>query len=346
MPIFTQQELRSFTYNILHSAHCPEEIAIQVADNLIETNLQGHDSHGVGMILRYIEAIQEGSLTPSAQAELISDHDFILNFDGHHGFGQHVGSQVMELGIARAQKTGIAIMGLANTHHLGRIGAFAEQAVTAGLVSIHFVNVFSKPVVVPWQGLSPRFGTNPFCVGIPNPSGTPIILDMATSVIASGKARVAYDEDKQLAKGIAVDPDGQPTTDPAYLVHPPFGGLLAFGEHKGSGLALICSLLGAALTGGLTERTAQPGKKQIINNMLTILINPALLGGANSFQQEIPALLEWVKQSGPVLIPGEHEQQIRQERLKHGIPVPETTWKNLQRAAQLAKTVLPTDPSN
>jgi uncharacterized oxidoreductase len=339
MPICTAQQLKDITSDIFISAHCPENIAHKIAENLVETNLQGHDSHGVGMILRYIEAIQEGGLNPAGQAELMADHDIIMNFDGNHGFGQHVGTQMMTQGITRAKRTGVAVIGLANTHHLGRIGAFAEQAVAAGLVSIHFVNVHSKPVVVPWQGIKPRFGTNPFCVGIPNPSGHPVILDIATSVIASGKARVAYDEGKPLAEGIAVDPDGNPTTNPGYLVHPPFGGLLAFGEHKGSGLALICSLLGAALTGGLTERTAQPGKKMIINSMLTILLNPALLGGAESFQQEIPDLLAWTKLSGSVLIPGEHEQNIRQERLLHGIPLPDTTWQNIQKAAQLAQSL-------
>jgi uncharacterized oxidoreductase len=179
----------------------------------------------------------------------------------------------------------------------------------------------------------PRFGTNPFCIGVPVKDQAPVILDFATSIIASGKARIAFNKGEALPSGYAIDPQGIETTDPRYLVQEPFGGLMPFGLHKGSGLSLMCSLFGAALTGGLTERTAAPGKKAIINNMLSIIVDPKRLGGEKSFEHEIPELLAWVKQSHPenaALLPGENEREQYAWREKNGIEIDELTWKELQ----------------
>ncbi|CNK87312.1 Uncharacterized oxidoreductase ybiC [Yersinia frederiksenii] len=120
----------------------------------------------------------------------------------------------------------------------------------------------------------------------------------------------------------------------------PFGALRAFGEHKGSGLALICSMLGAALTGGNTERNTEPGEQRIINNMLTILIDPERLGGAQSYQQEIPALLDWVRSSHPdnqLTLPGEWEQRNYQQRLVNGIFIDDVSWRKLSELQLIAE---------
>ena len=126
-------------------------------------NLSGYDSHGVGMLPRYVDAVLEGGLIPNAPVATQLDIGTMLTLNGKRGYGQVVGQQAMQLGIARAKTHGSCIMTLANAHHLGRIGQFAEMAVAEGLVSIHFVNVISRPVVAPWGGTDGRFGTNPFC---------------------------------------------------------------------------------------------------------------------------------------------------------------------------------------
>ena len=281
-------------------------------------NLSGHDSHGVGMLPRYVDAVLEGGLKPNSGVRVVLDTGSLLTLDGQRGYGQIVGEQAMALGIDRARAHGSCIMTLGNAHHLGRIGHFAEMAVDQGLVSLHFVNVLSRPVVAPFGGADGRYGTNPCCIGIPlkgrEPSvgamaasagppqarpaplgssalheatsvgatneaqgrpkrssapsggsavraatsvGAHFMLDFATSRVAQGKMRVAYNEGRRAAPGTLIDEDGLPTTDPGVVVVPQskglFGALLAFGEHKGYGLAVACELLGGALTGGGTS---------------------------------------------------------------------------------------------
>src|SRR6478609_2657991 len=125
------------------------------------------ESHVVGMLPRYVDAVAEGGLVPNAAVKIKLDTGAMLALDGQHGYGQIVGVQAMELGIARARQHGSCILSLASAPHLGRIGHFAEMAVAEGLVAMHFVNVLSRPVVAPWGGGDGRFGTNPCCIGIP-----------------------------------------------------------------------------------------------------------------------------------------------------------------------------------
>ncbi len=234
------------------------------------------------------------------------------------------------MGIERAREFGVAIIGLSNTHHLGRIGAWAEQAADAGLVSLHFANVAAPSVVLPFDGLGARLGTNPFCVGVPLANRHPVILDFATSAIAGNKARIAWNEGRAIPEGCAVDANGQPTTDPAVLMTEPFGALLPFGGHKGAGLSLICSLLGAALTGGETESQQIPPRAGIINNMLSILFDPARLGAQESYQQALLAQVDWVRsgQEGRnVQIPGEPELRAYTRRRQEGIWIDEVSWQ-------------------
>ena len=314
------------------------EIAL-VADNLLQANLTGHDSHGIGMLPRYAAAYLEGGLRPNAHVATKLDSGTLLALDGQAGFGQVIGHEAMERGIERARTHGSCIVALANAHHLCRIGAWAEMAVEAGLVSIHFVNVISRPIVAPWGGADARFGTNPFAVGIPVPGREPVILDMATSVIAQGKTRVAYNKGESLAPGQLLDDQGRPTTDPKYGVVEPLGALRTFGEHKGFGLALVCELLGGALAGGLAVHEPSVGKLRVLNGMLTILIDPARLGDGELFGREMLAFLDWVKAAPPqpgvdrVRVAGEPEREMRAKRMAEGIPVDDNTWKELLAAA-------------
>ncbi len=306
-----------------------------VTDNLLQANLTGHDSHGIGMLPRYASAFLEGGLRPNAHVLTRLDSGTLLALDGQAGFGQVIGHETMQLGIERAKRHGSCIVALANSHHLCRIGAWAEMAVAEGLVSVHFVNVIARPIVAPWGGSDARFGTNPFAVGIPVPGGDPIMLDMATSVVAQGKARIAYNKGEALAPGQLLDHRGEPTTDPRYGVVEPFGALRAFGEHKGFGLALVCELLGGALAGGLAVHAAADGRQRVLNGMLTILLDPCRLCDASVFAGEVQAFLDWVKASPPqagadrVRLAGEPEREMRARRLADGIPVDDNTWKEL-----------------
>ena len=316
-----------------------------VACNLIDANLTGHDSHGVGMLPRYVDAYRQGGLVPNTRMQIVLDRGSLLRLDGGAGFGQVIGVEAMQLGIARAQQHGSSIVALGNSHHLGRIGAWAEQAAQAGLVSLHFVNVIARSIVAPHGGADARFGTNPFAAGIPLSGREPVILDFATSVLAQGKTRVAFNKGELVAPDCLLDDQGRPTCEPRYGVNPPFGALLAFGGpisgHKGYGLALLCELLGGALSAGITQRGEDISQRRILNGMLTVLIDPDALADRAAFEREAMAFIDWVKASPPregfdaVRIAGEPEQQTRAHRAAHGIPLDAATWDEILDAARL-----------
>ena len=318
-------------------------------------NLSGHDSHGVGMLPRYVDAVLEGGLKPNAAARVTADLGSMLALDGQRGYGQVVGEQAMQMAMARAKAHGSCIMSLAQAHHLGRIGHFAEMAAAQGLVSLHFVNVLSRAVVAPWGGADGRFGTNPCCIGIPLAGrtdgagsandGAHFILDFATSRVAQGKMRVAYNQGQQVAPGTLIDEHGQPTTAPGVVVVPQanglLGALLTFGEHKGFGLAVACELLGGALSGSGTWHQADAAPvRAVVNGMLSILIDPARLGTQASFEQEALAFVDWVQASPPgpdgegVQIAGDPERAARAQRQRDGIVVDTQTWQEILDAGR------------
>jgi uncharacterized oxidoreductase len=345
--VLAARELTAYVATILIATGSSATEAHAVADNLVLANLSGHDSHGVGMVPRYVDAVLEGGLQPNAAVRVVLDTGTLLTLDGQRGYGQVVGEQAMQLGMARARQHGSCIMTLANAHHLGRIGHFAEMAVAQGLVSLHFVNVLSRPVVAPFGGGDGRYGTNPCCIGVPLGDREPFILDFATSRVAQGKMRVAHNEGRQVEPGTLIDEHGHPTTDPGVVVVPQsnglFGALLAFGEHKGYGLAVACELLGGALTGGGTWHRPADQARAVINGMLTILIDPARLGTQASLAQEAQAFVDWLRQSPPapgsdgVQVAGEPERAARRQRLQAGIQIDDQTWAEIGQAHERAR---------
>ncbi len=311
-----------------------------VATNLIEANLTGHDSHGIGMLPRYADAFLEGNLKPNSHVKALLDAGALLRLDGQAGFGQVIGHEAMAMGIERAKRHGSCIVALGNSHHLGRIGAWAEQVAVAGLISMHFVNVISRAIVAPHGGGDARFGTNPFCAGVPISGRAPVILDFATSMLAQGKTRVAMNKGELVPPDCLIDDHGQPTRDPRYSVVPPFGALLTFGGHKGSGLAMMCELLGGALASGMTQRSDDTSRKRVLNGMFSLLLDPAALGDRVAFEQEALAFLDWAQASpvregfDAVHVAGDPERASRARRSVEGIPVDAITWQEILSAAE------------
>jgi uncharacterized oxidoreductase len=314
-----------------------------VAENLVTANLTGHDSHGVGMMPRYVDSLLEGGLKVNQHPKIMFDGGAMLSLDGCSGYGQVIGMEAMEIGIGRARQHGMCVMGLGRSHHLCRIGQWAEQAVAAGLISLHFTNVISRSIVAPHGGADARFGTNPMTIGIPIPNEPPFILDMATSAVAQGKIRVAHNKREKVSPDWLIDDQGQPTSDPRWGVNEPFGALRTFGLHKGYGLAVVCELLGGALTGGGTWHSGDRSKRRVWNGMLTIIIDPKRLGTGDAFASETTAFLASLRQSpvapgfDKVRIAGEPERETRAKRERDGIPVDDNTWQEIVAAGAKLK---------
>jgi uncharacterized oxidoreductase len=341
--VFQKEPLTRAIEAIVTAGGSEPREAKMVSENLVTANLMGHDSHGVGMIPRYVDALLEGGLSVNRHPEIKLDAGALLSLDGCQGYGQVIGAEATEMAIERALRNGSCVMTLGRSHHLGRIGAWGELAAAKGLISINFVNVISRAIVAPHGGADARFGTNPVCIAIPLPGEAPFVLDMATSAVAQGKVRVAHNKGEKVSSDWLIDDRGNPTTDPRYGVVEPFGALRTFGLHKGYGLALACELLGGALSGGGTWHSDDRSKRRVWNGMLSILIDPARLDSTGLFDKETRQFLASLRKS-PVApgfdklrIAGDPERETRARRQKEGIAVDATTWNEIRAAAAKLK---------
>lgn len=339
----TADRLRRLGSAILKSGGSADAEADLVADHLVQANLAGHDSHGVGMIPAYVRHLQAGLVVPNTRAKVVKDDGAVLMYDGLRGYGRCVAGEAMAGAIARCRQTGVVALTLANAHHIGRVGAYGELASGAGLVSLHFVNVTDhRPLVAPYRGTDARFVTNPVCIALPGTDRQPpILLDMATSAVAMGKIRVARNEGKPAPEGALMDSTGQPTLDPRIMYTDPIGGALrTFGGHKGYALAVVTELLAGALSGGPTIQPGNVRQGGTINNMFAVLIDPARLAGVDWLHREIDGFVDYVKGSppadstAPVLVPGDPERMAREERARTGIAVDATTWEEIMQAGE------------
>ena len=318
----------------------PEE-ALLVAKSLVRANLMGHDSHGVGLVATYIQHFEAGLLKPGTASNCLKDDGPILMFDGCRGFGRRVGGEAMEAAAERCRDTGVVLLTLRNAHHLGRIGAYGEIAIEHGFISLHLVNVTDHlPSVAPWGGVESRFVTNPVCIAVPGTENTPpTLLDMATSRIAIGKARVAMSKGEDLDPGMVIDSEGEPTTDPSVMYEKPRGALLPFGDHKGSGLSLMCELLAGGLSGGGTIQPGNPRQESIVNNMFAVVVDPSRLVDVEWLRAEIDATVAYVKSARPaaaetpVIVAGDKERIQNAARSADGIEINDQAWEEMHAAA-------------
>lgn len=327
-----------------------EEAAI-IAKNLVAANLAGHDSHGVVRTQRYCTWVETGNVFFGRSVSTIVDSDAFCLLDANLGFGQTIGIEATRIGIEKAKKSGVSLVGLRNSGHLGRIGEWAEMACAEGIVSIHFVNAHHSMLVAPFGGADRRMSTNPVCVGLPRPSDDPegdhFVLDFATATVAEGKVLVAKRGGKPVPHGALVDGDGNFSSDPDALYGPTPpgalpdarkgpGALTAMGLHKGSGLSLACEMLAGALTG---SGTCGPGF-EFHNGMLSIFIDPARMDDGHGWAESAHAYMDFVRNckpadpDTPVMVPGDPERQRRADRRANGLPLPTEAWDSILAAGE------------
>lgn len=343
------EALREFVGRMFAAAGCAPDEAERVARFLVSANLAGHDSHGVIRVPRYIEWLGDGLVFAGRSISIVTETPTHAVVDGNVGLGQTIGMQAVDLGIAKARASGMAVIALRNSGHIGRIGDWAERAADARLVSIHFVNVAKSEIVAPFGGVDRRFGTNPICIGIPGEAGKPLLLlDFATSMVAEGKVLVASNGGKKLPDGALIGPDGAFSTDPVTLYGPlesgqrnpgsGTGALRTFGDHKGSGLAFMCEILAGCFTGGATAGPVHGKRVGITNGMLSFYLDPDHFGSRH-FVREAREYADYVKAARPaesggeVLLPGEPEARTRAARSRDGVPLQADTWTAILKTA-------------
>ena len=335
MRIVAAPKLVDLVTAVMEGAGSSSAEARAIATRLVDSNLVGHESHGVLRVGKYLEWVRDGTLRPNTAPEIVFDSDAIAIVDGRRGFGQVTGEFATRLGIAKARAKGIAMVGLRNCGHLGRLGDWAEIAADAGQVSLHFLNTSGAQRVAPFGGSDRRLSTNPMAIGVPVAHGAPVILDITTSTVAEGKLMVALNKGEHVPDGWIVDKAGRPTTDPKDFYDG--GALLTIGAHKGSGLSILTDLLAGAVT---TGRSSDPEDTILRNNMLSIYIDPSVYDAQGTVLAEAGRFVEWVKASPParpgepVLAPGDVERRTREARRANGVPLDDKTWNDLVAAAR------------
>jgi len=346
MPTLRPQSLHALISLVARRMGSDATETQEVADHLLRANLTGHDSHGVGMVPAYVRLLQDGMLVVNQTPETVLDAGALLVIDARRGVGQRLAADAVRRAIGRARELGACVLALRNASHIGRVGTYAELAARHGMAFVAFVNVADHhDMQAPYGCAEARLGTNPFCAAVPGgEDGAPaLLLDMATTTIAAGKARVAYNQGVEVPEGSLIDADGQPTNDPTGLIRDQSGALLSFGRHKGSGLAVMCEIMAGALAGG--QRAEQECKGGILNSMLAVVIDPGKLNDPAAVAVGAASTAAHIRSSRvapgfeQVLLPGEPERRSAEQRGREGIRVDDGTWRDvLEAAAKLGIT--------
>jgi len=255
-----QNKLRQFVSRVFQSFGLSQSKADTCADVLVTADLRGIESHGVGLLPRYLEGIRTGFMVLHAEPEVVRENPSTATVDGHLSFGPPVAVFSTELAIQKALTTGVGMVTVRNSNHFGIAGYYTQLILDAGMIGIAMTN--ASPQVVPTFGRRVMLGTNPISMAAPAGKNRPFLLDMATSVIPRNKLDVYQRAGKSIPEGWAVDGSGKTVTDPETVVQNIMdgrgGGILPLGGigellsgHKGYGLALLVDILCGVLSGGM-----------------------------------------------------------------------------------------------
>lgn len=300
-------DLRAFATDVLRASGVPQDHAAIVADSIVDAHRRGKGTHGISRLPIYVRKIRQGLMAPDTPISIVRDSPVIGVLDAHHGFGQVAGAKAMEMAIERAQGYGVGIIGVRRSNNSGVAGYYAAMAARAQMVGVVLAN--SAPAIAPTGGRRPVFGTNPLAIAFPGETAEQaIVLDMATSVAARGRIRLAAKNAETIPYGWALDADGQPTTDPASALT---GTMLPIGDHKGYGLSLaidvLAGLLPGAAFGGHVKPLNHPDEPSD-NGHLFAAVNITAFMDLDDYMRDIASLRSRVKASGDdgdVVLPGE-----------------------------------------
>lgn len=355
LPMLTADQLREICTRIFRATGASKEEAEIVANNLVTANLYGHDSHGVMRLRLYVrmtrkmvgkdntvEHLGSPGTRPGAEPTILNETSATAALDGNWGFGQVIARKAMAMAIAKAKANGIGMVSARNCNHIGRVGEYTEMAAEQDMIGVALCNADRE--VAPYGSIDRVYGTDPISIAIPTNS-RPILLDMATSAVASGKIANAITRNEKVPLGWIIDSEGRPTTDPHDLgtgprfsseedQHKAKGALLSFGGYKASGLALCIELMGGLLSGAGCSGDLKG------NGVVVMAIDIGRFTSVVDFKRKAEALIKIVKNgrkaSGveQILVAGEPEYKKMEERLRNGIEVPDATWEAIRQTAQ------------
>lgn len=340
--ILKAEELEALAAAIFQRHGTPEADARTVARLLVEADLMGLHSHGVLRVSQYVGDIRQGTVVPGARMEVKQQTPAAVLVDGQWNFGQVGASLAVELAVARAREFGLACASLRRCRHVGRVGAYTEMAAAQGCVALAGCSTAGEGHwVAPFGGREGRLGTNPLAFAAPT-GGVPVSMDFATSALPEGRVRFYRDTGQPLPPDCLVDREGKPTLDPNALYAPgrkPLGAILPFGGfqgYKGFGLGLMAQIL-SSLIG--SPAWMEEGLEAGGNNVWLLAIEVGRFMEIEVFRAELEELIGYIRTSAPaqgstrVLMPGQREFELMEQRQREGIPLAEGVWRQVAQAA-------------
>jgi LDH2 family malate/lactate/ureidoglycolate dehydrogenase len=318
---------------LLEGAGVPSGQAETVARAIVEADLRGIESHGILRLSAYIHRVLAGTMTAATELRILRARGASLLLDAQNGFGQVAGVQAMAEAMSRAEELGIGFVAVRNAGHFGIAAYYAMMALPRKMIGLVFAN--AAPSMSAWGGTIPLLGTNPICVAIPTGGDVDIVLDMASSVVARGKIRLAEKKGERIPADWALDSQGLPTTDPAAALQ---GTLLPIGGPKGYGLALVVDVLSGVLTGsdfGQHVASTLDYDRQVSTGFVVQALDVSAFADWDEFKADIQGLVADIRNSprAPgverIYLPGEIEWLRREERVRRGIPVANSLLQEL-----------------
>lgn len=320
------RELTKMGQKLFMGAGLREEDSMIVASDLVAANLRGLDSHGVSRIPMYLERLRRKVVNPTPAIKVSPVTSSVSLVDGDDGMGFIVGHKAMDEAIRLAKTQGIGLVGVRRSTHYGMAALYVKQAIEADLISMAYTN--SSPAIPVWGGRTAYLGASPFAAGFPAGKEDPYVLDMAMTVIARGKIRLAAIHGEEIPEGLALDKDGAPTTNAEKAFE---GVCLPFGGAKGSALAMMMELLSGVLTGAnyggdVKSLYFDHSEPQNVGHLF-IAIRPDLFVPLEEYSHRMDDFVKRTKELPlakdfeEILIPGEPEERTAKIRFEEGIPL-------------------------
>ncbi len=339
----SEQELKRFIRNIFTAEGMSDAHAAIMADVLGWANLRAVDSHGVARIPRYVGMIDNGGMNPRPDLSVITETSASLSIEADRAAGPVAMDWAMDKAIAKARDAGIGWAMVRQMTHSGAIGYYTLKPTRADMAGLAFVS--SLPNMAYPGTKAGSVATSPIAIAVPGGDHAPLMLDMATAVVAGGRLTQARLTGETIPEGWALDTDGVPTTDGARAVTSvPLGG------HKGGGLSLMMECLISLMVGNpiISEelQTRTPGHP-IRQNGLCIAVNIAAFSDPREFRAQVDHLVEILKSqpraqgTDEIMVPGERGDRVLEERRRTGIPIRDGIWKQLETIAARHGVAMP-----
>jgi delta1-piperideine-2-carboxylate reductase len=311
---------------------CRDEVARMLAENMATAEGDGALSHGIFRITGNLASLDTGWVDGMAVPTVQDTAPGMVRADGRNGFALPAFAAARDLFTGKARTNGIAVMSVRNSHHFGAVWPDIEPFAREGFIALMMVN--SMASVVPHGGNKKLYGTNPLGFAVPRAGRDPLVFDQASSAMANGDVQIARREGRQLPPGTGIDSEGNPTTDPNAVLEG--GALLPFGGHKGSSIAMMMEIMGAALAGSdysfEIDWSQHPGAATPHGGQTYILIDPNR-GAVNSFADRIEVLIDAIHDAGQTRLPADRRYANRRDSLTNGIPIEDATLAEIRRLA-------------